>query len=167
MSMKEWLTRRMKKAGENIESTLTQIFFLALVGGTAAILALSKTALSFVLQLAAMPTPLWVAISLTILCCTYVYLRSRSYIYHEAEPDSKISQHAKSILILFGQQANDICLTTENLSAPFGTTFHQTQAAIDQLTHLGLLYPHASYAEDTSYSLSTKGRAFLNKEKLL
>jgi len=75
--MKEWLLNRIKKAGENIESTLTQIFFVALFGGPTAILALSKKARDFALQLADTQTPLWATILLVLLCCLYIYLKVR------------------------------------------------------------------------------------------
>ena len=77
--MKEWLKRRIKKTCENIESTLTQIFFLALFGGSVAILAFSKNALNFVLQLLNTSTPLWAAISLILLCGLYTGLKIRRY----------------------------------------------------------------------------------------
>jgi len=77
--MKEWLIRRIKKAGGNIESTLTNIFFLALFGGSVAILAFSKKALSFVLQIAEIPTPLWATILLVLMCFLYIYLKIQLY----------------------------------------------------------------------------------------
>jgi hypothetical protein len=77
--MKEWLKRRIKKAAENIESTLTQIFLLALCGGSIAILAFSKKALNFVLQLSSISTPLWATISLILLCGLYASLKLRRY----------------------------------------------------------------------------------------
>ena len=77
--MKEWLTRRIRKAGENIESTLTQIFFLALCGGSIVILAFSKKALNFFLQFLNISTPLWATISLILLCGLYASLKLRRY----------------------------------------------------------------------------------------
>ena len=77
--MKEWLKRRIKKAGENIESTLTQIFFLVLFGGSVAILAFSKKALNFVLQLLNTSTPLWASISLILLCGLYTSSKLRRH----------------------------------------------------------------------------------------
>lgn len=165
--MQEWLIRRIKKAGENIESTLTQIFFLALLGGSVAILALSKKALSFALQLAITATPLWATISLTLLCCLYVYLRTQSYTHHGFEPKPKLSKLALHILAFFGQQQGDVWVTTKNLSTVSKTSFNQTQLAIDQLLHFNFLYVEAPYGEDPIYWLSTEGRAFLEKEKLL
>jgi len=85
--MKEWLIRRIKKAGENIESTLTQVVSLALFGGSVAILALSKTALNFALQLVNTPTPLWATIVLAFLSSVYIYIKtSRS---HSLSPPQK------------------------------------------------------------------------------
>ena len=77
--MKEWQLKRIKKAGENIESTITQIILVALIGGTATIITFSKTALNFVLQLLNIPTPLWATILLVLLCFIYIYLKLRLY----------------------------------------------------------------------------------------
>jgi len=75
MPMREWMIKRIKKAGENIESTLTQIFFVALLGGSVAILAFSKKALTFVLQLINTPTPLWTIIAVGLVLGVYIYLK--------------------------------------------------------------------------------------------
>ena len=77
MSMREWLIQRVKKAGENIESTLTNILLLALAGGSLGILAFSKKALSFFLQILATPTPVWATILLVLLCYLYIHIRFR------------------------------------------------------------------------------------------
>ncbi len=96
MCTKEWLIIRLKKAGENIESTLSQIFFLALFGGSLAILALSKKALYFVLQLANTATPLWATIALILLCGLYMYLKGNRYFQR------KVPYHTSEDLITVG-----------------------------------------------------------------
>lgn len=64
-----------KKLFENIESAITTVIFLALVGGSIGILAFSKKALNYFLQIANTPTPLWATIVLVALCCGYIYLK--------------------------------------------------------------------------------------------
>jgi hypothetical protein len=94
MTMREWLKQRIKKLFENTESTITNIFLLALFGGSATILAVSKKALSAFLQIATTPTPLWATISLVLLVCLYIYIKLRqshsSYVspseYHPTDP---------------------------------------------------------------------------------
>lgn len=164
--MKQWLIRRLKKAGENIESTLTQLFFLALFGGSVAILALSKKALHFALQLAIAPTPLWATISLALLCSLYVYLKTRSYTLRNNESKTDLSQTALNILTFFGKQS-DTCSTTKKLSEIFKITFNQTQFAIDELLRLNFLYTEIEWVNDQKHWLSTEGREFLGKENLL
>lgn len=77
MSMREMLKQRIKKLFENTESTITNVILLGLLGGSAAILAVSKKALSVFLQIITTPTPLWATILLVLLCYLYIYLRFR------------------------------------------------------------------------------------------
>jgi H+/Cl- antiporter ClcA len=81
--MKEWLKQRIKKAGENIESTITQIILIVILGGTAAIYAFAKKTFNIILQLLNAPTPLWAAILLIILliilCVLYTRFRIRQH----------------------------------------------------------------------------------------
>lgn len=69
--MKQWLIRRIKKLFENIESTITTVIGLALLSSIG-ILALSKKALNFFLQIANIPTPLWATIVLVLLVAVYI-----------------------------------------------------------------------------------------------
>jgi len=77
--MKEWLKRRIKKAAENIESTITQLFLIFLLGGTAAIYTFAKNTFNIILKLINSPTPLWLSILLIILCVLYTRLRIRQH----------------------------------------------------------------------------------------
>lgn len=76
--MKQWLIQRIKKLFENIESTITTIIVLALLGGSIGILALSKKALTVFLQIANIPTPLWVTIVLVLLVVGYIKIKKSS-----------------------------------------------------------------------------------------
>jgi len=80
MSMKQWITNRIKKLFENTESTITTVIVLAFFGGSASILALSKKASTFFLQILNTPTPLWATILLVLLCCLYTYLKASQYL---------------------------------------------------------------------------------------
>lgn len=77
MTMKQWLLKRIKKLFENIESTITTVIVLALLGGSIGILALSKKALNVFLQIANIPTPLWATIAVVFLVMVYIYLRTK------------------------------------------------------------------------------------------
>lgn len=77
MTTREWLKQRIKKAFENTESTITSVIVLALFGGSATILAVSKKALSVFLQIITIPTPLWATILLVLLGYLYIYLKFR------------------------------------------------------------------------------------------
>ena len=73
--MKEWLIKRIKKLFENIESTITTVIVLALLGSSIGILALSKKALNVFLQIANIPTPLWATIVLVLLLTVYIKMK--------------------------------------------------------------------------------------------
>ena len=75
--MKQWLIRRIKKLFENIESTITTVIVLALLSSIG-ILALSKKALNFFLQIANIPTPLWATIVLVLLVIVYIKMKKFS-----------------------------------------------------------------------------------------
>ena len=72
-TMKQWLLNRIKKIFENTESAITAVIVVALLGGSAGILALSKNALYYFLQIVNIPTPLWVTTALVIVSCGYIY----------------------------------------------------------------------------------------------
>lgn len=78
MSMKQWLIKRIKKLFENIESTITTVIVLALLGSSIGILALSKKALNFFLQIVNIPTPLWATIVLVFLVTAYIKIKKSS-----------------------------------------------------------------------------------------
>jgi len=76
--MKQWLITRIKNLFGNIESTITQILLIAFLGGSVAILAFSKKALNFFLQIANIPTPLWATIALVLLVACYIKTKKSS-----------------------------------------------------------------------------------------
>jgi hypothetical protein len=94
MTMREWLKQRIKKLFENTESTITNIILLALFGGSATILAVSKKALSVFLQIINTPTPLWATISLVLLGCGYIYLKFRKL--HSSSLSQKVEKPQKT-----------------------------------------------------------------------
>ena len=73
--MKQWLIKRIKKLFENIESTITTVIVIALLGGSLGILALSKRALNFFLQIINIPTPIWATILLVLLVFAYLKIK--------------------------------------------------------------------------------------------
>jgi hypothetical protein len=77
MTIRDWLIKRIKKAFENTEATITSVIVIALLGGSATILAISKKALNFSLQILTTPTPLWATILLVLLGYLYIYLKFR------------------------------------------------------------------------------------------
>ncbi len=76
--MKQWLIKRIKKLFENIESTITTVIVLAILGGSIGILASSKKALNIFLQIVNIPTPLWATIVLVFLVITYIKMKKSS-----------------------------------------------------------------------------------------
>jgi hypothetical protein len=88
--MKQWLIQRTKKLFENIESTITTVIVLALLGGSIGILALSKKALTYFLQIANIPTPLWATIALAFVVVGYIYLKKRKKIQSSEPSDYKL-----------------------------------------------------------------------------
>lgn len=115
------------------------------------------------------PTPLWATIALIAICCLYTYRKARSYNPPNVKSKVGLSLTAVDILTFFGKQDN-IRLTTDVISKTFDLSFNTAQLAIDQLLHLDLLYSDTQWGvagEFKIYWLSTEGRAFLGKEKLL
>ena len=76
MPPKEKLLNSIKTIFGDTRQAIVSIIVLALVGGSSGLLYLSKTALDFFLQLLRIPTPLWAAILLVLLCCLYIYLKT-------------------------------------------------------------------------------------------
>ena len=89
--MKQWLKNRIKKLGENIEASITQIIFLALIGGSVTILVVSKKVLGFVHKILIKPTPLWITLMLGLLCCLYIHLKLRKNSLKSPKKYNKIS----------------------------------------------------------------------------
>lgn len=108
--MKQWLLKRIKKLFENTESTITTVIVLALLGGSAGILALSKKALTFFLQISNIPTPIWATILLVLLGCLYIYLKlRRSLSYSESPPETQ-AQNARLEYITIGDHKWQIAI---------------------------------------------------------
>jgi hypothetical protein len=84
----------------------------------------------------------------------------------EIKSRKDLSPNALLILTVFGKQ-DDNHLTTEQFSKALELSFNQAQYAIDELLKLSFLHTDTPWGESTLYWLSTKGRAFLGKEKLL
>ncbi len=103
MSMREWLKRRIKKAGENIESTITNAILVLIAGSYLTILAFSKRAVDFTHQLLTTPTPLWATISLVLLCYVYVYLKFRG-VQSSSVPQSVTTDEHKIKYFTVGEQ---------------------------------------------------------------
>ncbi len=111
MTMKQWLLKRIKKLFENTESTITTVIVLALLGGSAGILALSKKALTFFLQISNISTPLWATISLILLCCLYTYLKASKYSKKNLPLDTSL---ANAILIEIGNFKWNVTILEDN-----------------------------------------------------
>ena len=96
-TMKQWLLNRIKKIFENTESAITAVIVVALLGGSAGILALSKNALYYFLQIVNIPTPLWVTTALVIVSCGYIYAKFLKYPtkLNQADQESKTRQVVK------------------------------------------------------------------------
>jgi hypothetical protein len=84
----------------------------------------------------------------------------------EVKSRKNLSANALQILAIFGKQGDER-LTTQQLSQELDLSFNQAQLAIDELLKFDLLYPETSWTDEKFYYLSTTGRAFLGKEKLL
>jgi len=166
MHLKENIIKLLKLfGGDTRRATVGYIIgYLILAGGGLVIL--TKTTINTVFQLANTLTPLWATIALILLCCIYTYIKILPYTTSNAD-NPKLSDIALRILTFFGQQQGETWLTTKELPISPKTSFNQTQHAIDQLLNLDFLYIETPYGEDSIYKLSTKGRAFLGKEKLL
>ncbi len=165
--MQVWLTNRIKKLGENIESTITQVIVLGLLGGSVAVLAFWKKGLNYVHTILTKPTPLWITIIMGLLYFLYIHLKFRSYSFPNDRNKIKLSKLDLDILICFGQLPDDRSLTANDLSQHFGSKYNQTQYAIDNLCSYDFLMRETPFGEDTIYWLSVKGRDYLAKKNLL
>src|SRR3990172_7924255 len=95
MHPKETLTKIMKLFFGDTRQAIISYIVLALIAMGGGLLALSKTALNFSIQLLSTPTPLWATISLVLLGCLYTYRKSQRAI--ALQPPTPIP-NAKSII---------------------------------------------------------------------
>lgn len=105
--MKQWLINRIKKLGENIESSITQVIVLALFGGSLAILAFWKKALDLIQKTLIKPTPLWITIILGLLCCLYIHSNIGKYPFDSPKLKREIDPCEIEILKYFFNQIHD------------------------------------------------------------
>jgi hypothetical protein len=161
MQIKRWL----KLFAADTRQAIVGYIVVGLVLAGGGVHFLTKTTIKTVLQIANTPTPLWATISLTLLCCLYVYLKTRSY--SPRTHKIKLSKPAKDILIFFGQQHETQFMTT-HLSHKFNLTINQTQFALDELHSHDFLYAENSYELGRRrYWLSPVGREYLGKNNLM
>jgi len=77
MLLKATITRYLKAIFSDVRQAIVGAIVLALVGGTAGLLYLSKSLLSFSIQIANTPTPLWATVALVLVLG--IYVRSRRH----------------------------------------------------------------------------------------
>lgn len=77
MHPKEVLTKFLKLFVSDTRQAIVSYILVVLIVAGGGLLAISKTALDFSIQIITTPTPLWVTISLVLLSCLYTYLRVR------------------------------------------------------------------------------------------
>ncbi len=161
----EWM---LKWSGKLIFSSVYSLLLSILFGliGIPVLISWATGTLNSLIDTVKSPTPLWATISLTILCCLYLYLKTQPYTPRNQRV--KPSKTALDILKLFGHEHPDIRFTAKELSLRFKTTPNQTQFAIDELVDLDFLYAESEYiVGKRKYWLSPEGREFLAKRNLL
>jgi len=75
MHLKVILLKLLKLIAADTRSAIVSLVVGCLIVAGGGILALSKTTLSHAIHILSIPTPLWGAILLTLLCCAYIYLK--------------------------------------------------------------------------------------------
>jgi len=161
------LTSLLKWSAKLIFSSAYSIFLSILLGliGIPLVIAWATGTLNTIIETIQSPTPLWATISLTLLCCLYVYLKTQSYSPRTRRV--KLSKTAKDILVFFGQQHETQFMATQ-LSKTFKITFNQAQFAMDELHLHKFLYAESQYELGRrKYWLSPAGREYLGKRNLL
>lgn len=77
--MKQMLIKILRTIFSDARQAIIAIIVLLIVGGTGGLLYLSKTALSFSIQILSTTTPLWATILFVLMCCLYAYFKIRQY----------------------------------------------------------------------------------------
>ena len=79
MRLKENFKKYMKSFGADIRQSIVGYIVVGLIIAGGGVAILTKTALTWLTQIANIPTPLWATIVLILLCCLYAYLKLRQY----------------------------------------------------------------------------------------
>jgi hypothetical protein len=106
MHMIQKLKAILKLILSDVRQAIIGAIAIALVGGTAGLLYLSKSVLSFSIQIANTPTPLWATIVLVLLVVVYVRLKRKNihssiitlYQAYGAFWDSKLNMYCLSCM---------------------------------------------------------------------
>ncbi len=146
--MKQTLTKILKIIISDVRQAYVPVILLSLIGGTGTLLYLYEKALSYTIQLATTPTPLWAAISLVLLCCLYIYLNTRKIlknncVINQTCPTPKIeNDNDKPEPIKFIYSGNLLWLPGE--LAPYCPACYEING---KSIHVKLLHGSSNYEE--------------------
>lgn len=168
--MKEWMQRRIKKFGENIESTITSALFWLIVGGPLVLVATYKFLRDFFLQLLQEPTPLWATTVMIAICCLYTYAKvakSQSTSIKEDQPCeppeiTNLPEIQVSMLKLLHKKDNLIRVDFYKALEidPNTATFHLEELELNQMVSKK---PHPVRHALSSWKIEHLGLRYLHK----
>lgn len=89
--MKEWIIRTLKRVFSDVRSAIISLIVVAIVGGTAGLLAVSESALNFFLSVIQIETPFWATASLLILLYLFIKIQFQKSLPPQNDNDHLVS----------------------------------------------------------------------------